>query len=105
MDRCKVCRRPLTNDVSKRYGLGPDCLKRAVAEGNAPLEALAEYKAIKKQKVAKVPRSEPSTVERCSHTVDMFDTPRQHAIDELYEAATRCSRLGINVRIEVLNDQ
>lgn len=104
MQRCKACRRPLTNDLSRKYGLGPDCLKRAVAEGNAPLESLAEYKAIKRQKV-KAPRIEQPANERCEHTVDMFDTPNQHALDELYEVATKCRQLGINVRIEVLHDK
>lgn len=104
MQRCKACRRPLTNDLSKRYGFGPDCLKRAVEEGTAPLESLEEYKAFKKQRIPKAKQDQPA-VERCEHTLDMFDTPNQHALNELYEVAAKCRLLGINVRIEVLHDQ
>lgn len=42
--RCQACRRPITNPVSMQHGLGPDCLRRAVRAGTAPLESLEELK-------------------------------------------------------------
>ena len=38
--RCQACRRPLTNPASVKHGLGPDCLRKAVNSGMAPIDAL-----------------------------------------------------------------
>jgi hypothetical protein len=70
--RCRACRRPLSDPVSLRHGFGPECLKRAVEQGQAPLEALMQMTAFKREKKAKKPpRSAP--VKTDQHSGDLFD--------------------------------
>ena len=70
--RCRACRRPLSDPSSVRHGFGPQCLKRAVEQGQAPPEALAELAASRKTKaIKKPPRSAP--VKAGQQTGDLFD--------------------------------
>ena len=99
--RCKACRRPITSPVSKQYGLGPDCLRKAVKAGTAPIEALTELTAWQRSK----PRSSrpiaapPQAVE--STTPDLFSNLRDQAIAVLNAAAADCRAVGITVTIEI----
>jgi Family of unknown function (DUF6011) len=97
MERCKVCRKTLTNPASKKFGYGPECLKRAVAEGNAPLESLEELKAWKKVS-KKTPRiAQENIPERCENTIDMFESGRASAIEALKRAVAECEAAGVQV--------
>lgn len=97
--RCQACRRPLTNPVSIKQGLGPDCLKRAVRAGTAPLEALEEFTAWKKSQPRRKAIEQVKSV--CSSTPDLFDALRDAALDDLYKAITACQSVGITVKIEI----
>ncbi len=87
--RCAACRRPLTNPVSLRYGMGPDCLKRAAKAGTAPLEALAELKAWERSKPRPTKRESAQRPAPCADNItgDLFEPIRKSAIDELNRAA------------------
>jgi len=100
--RCAACRRPLTNPISLRHKLGPDCLRKAVKAGNAPLEALEEFTAWKKANPkpravrAKAP---PAATE--SQTADLFAALRIAALDDLHKAITACESVGLTITIEI----
>lgn len=95
--RCNACRKPLTNDVSIRYGFGPSCLKRAVAAGNAPLIALEEQ-AAHRRTVAKHRPAKPAIPSE-NHSADLFAAPRRAAIELLYLAQRECESLGVRVTL------
>ena len=103
MNRCRACRRPLTNPASQKHGYGPDCLKRAVKAGNAPLVALEELrewertKPRPKRQQARQKRQEASD----DQTADLFAPLRQAAIDRLQEAVAECLALGVTVKISL----
>lgn len=69
--RCRSCRRPLSDPVSLRHGFGPKCLKRAVEQGQAPLEALAELVAEKRTTRKRRPSQAPAPIQQI--TGDLFD--------------------------------
>lgn len=95
--RCQACRRPLRNPVSIKHMLGPDCLKRAVQAGTAPLEALEEFTAWKKSRRKPVEQVKPV----CMSTLDLFDALKDAALDDLRKAVTACESVGITVTIEI----
>lgn len=100
--RCQACRRLLTNPASIKHGLGPDCLRRAVKAGTAPLEALAELK--EWQRTNKRPakrKAEPVTTTPCSATLDLFAQARAAAIETLKAAAAECAALGVTVSLSI----
>ena len=67
--RCLICNRKLTNPVSKKYGYGPECIKKAVVERSAPLVALVEMdRILKATRIRKVRIADPEQVE----TMDLF---------------------------------
>ena len=101
--RCVACRRPLTNPVSKRQGYGPDCLKKAVKAGTAPLEALEELAAYQRAKPKKPKASKQSAPEviRCDKTLDLFDQLRDAALDDLNKAVSVCRSVGIEVTVTI----
>ena len=97
--RCKACKRPLSNPVSLQHGYGPDCLKRAVQAGTAPLEALEEFTAWKKSQPKRKAVEQVKPV--CSNTPDLFDSLRDQAIQLLNAAAEDCRAVGLTVTIEI----
>ena len=97
--RCQACRRPLTSPVSIKHGLGPDCLKRAVQAGTAPLEALEEFTAWKKAQPKRKAVEQVKPV--CTNTPDLFDSLRDQAIQLLNAAAEDCRAVGLTVTIEI----
>lgn len=99
--RCLACRKLLTSEVSKRYRLGPVCLKRAVANGTLPMTALVEQR--DEQKATKRPkRTKPEPVAD-SRTLDLFDHSRRLAIDALNKAAADCIACGVMVTYLISN--
>ena len=96
--KCKACRRLLTDPISRLYGYGPSCLKRAVSEGNAPIEALEEQKTYRKLKKSRPERQAP-VPERCEKTLDLFQTLKNDALHALHKAVAECVSLGINVKV------
>ena len=100
--RCQACRRPLTNPASVKHGLGPDCLRRAVKAGTAPLEALEELKDWQRTKPRPAKRkAELAPNTRSSTTPDLFDQARQVAIETLKAAATECADLGVKFQLTI----
>lgn len=96
--RCRACRRPLSDPVSLRHGFGPECLKRAVADGQAPLEALTQLAAFRRTtKANKPPR--PAPVKTDQHSGDLFANLKAAALDDLHKAATVLQSLGVGVEI------
>lgn len=98
--RCKACHRPLRNPASIKHQLGPDCLRKAVKAGTAPLEALTEltqWKRTKKQRPAAI---QPQTVTRDTLTMDIFEQPRKDDIGALYDAAESARALGVRVQLD-----
>lgn len=94
--RCLACRRPLTNPASIKHGLGPDCLRKVVKAGTAPLEALEEFTVANcANKRAK--RSKPAEPVADTRTPDLFDQLRAAALDDLHKALAVCLSCGINV--------
>lgn len=73
--RCAACRRPIHNPVSLKHGLGPDCLKKAVAAGNAPLEALEQLATWQRSRRApkKPEPTKPAPASTDSQTGDLFE--------------------------------
>ena len=102
MQRCSACRRPLRNPVSLQYGMGPDCLRKAVKAGTAPLEALAELK--EWQRTNKRParqKADPATPTKCTSTADLFEQLKAAALDDLNKAVTACQSVGITVTLNI----
>jgi hypothetical protein len=97
--RCKSCNRPLSNPVSIQHGYGPDCLKRAVQAGTAPLEALEEFTAWKKAQPKRKVIEQVRPV--CSNTPDLFDSLRDQAIASLRHAVAECLACGVVVTIQI----
>ena len=98
---CAACRRPLTNPVSLQYGMGPDCLRRAVKAGTAPIEALTELAEWKRNKKQRAPAEQETTTFRDPLTIDMFEQPRNEAICRLYDAAEYARSFGVRVKLEI----
>lgn len=98
---CAACRRVLTNPVSLRYGMGPDCLRKAVKAGTAPIEALTELADWKRTKKQRAPVEPEQTVFRDQLTIDMFEQPRNEAIGRLYDAAEQARSFGVRVKLEI----
>ena len=98
--RCQACRRPLRNPVSIKQGLGPDCLKRAVQAGTAPLEALEEFTAWKKAQPKRTKAVE-QVKRTCTNTPDLFDSLRDQAIASLRHAVAECLACGVVVTIQI----
>lgn len=101
--RCKACRRELTNPVSIKYGMGDTCLRRAIAAGNAPIEALEELKAlaVSKRRKKRQPASKEQTIIRDTMTLDLFAQPRRDVLGALYDAAEAARAFGIRVNLEI----
>lgn len=97
MARCKACRRTLTNAISRKYGFGPECLKRAVEQGNAPLESLEELKHARRAR-KKSPRADHKPIpEHCDKTMDLFGLVREDALRNLRSAIADCKSCGVKV--------
>lgn len=95
MTRCRACRRPLTNPVSIREGFGPDCLRRAIAAGQAPLEALetvAEMREWKRANPSGKRRQRKQEQGADAVSADMFEAMRVEAVESLQRAADECRR-------------
>lgn len=93
--RCQACRRPLTNPASIKYQLGPDCLRKAVKAGTAPLEALTELTEWRRSK-KRPPITEAAPI-RDDKTMDLFEQLREAALDDLNKALTACESIGIKI--------
>ena len=103
--RCKACHRPLSDPVSIKHGFGPDCLKKAVAAGQAPLESLTELSAFqrtqrKARKTAK-PAPRPVPVKTDQHTGDLFDPLKTAALEDLDKAVSALQALGVHVEVTI----
>ena len=98
--RCLACKRPLSNPVSLQHGYGPDCLKRAVQAGTAPLEALEEFTAWKKAQPKRT-KSVEQIKRTCTNTPDLFDSLRDQAIGALHHAVAECLACGVVVTIQI----
>jgi hypothetical protein len=98
--RCQACRRTLTNSTSLKFGLGPDCLRKAVKAGNAPLEALAELAEEKKKQPKRI-KPVAQLNRACTNTPDLFDQPRKDAIGALYDAAESARSFWVRVQLEI----
>ena len=100
--RCQACRRPLTNPASIKHGLGPDCLRRAVKAGTAPLDALVELKAWQRTNKRTAKRNaDQATQTKCSSTADLFEQLKAAALDDLNKAVTACQSVGITVTLSI----
>ena len=85
-----------------KHGLGPDCLRRAVKAGTAPLEALEELKDW--QRTNKRParqKADPATPTKCASTADLFEQLKAAALDDLNKAVTACQSVGITVTLNI----
>ena len=105
--RCAACRRPLTNPVSLQHGLGPDCLKKAVKAGSAPLQYLEELTTWQRQQTRQR-RQKPTVTEITAPlhdalTADLFETARAEARRLLEAAATDCRSYGLKVTVTIEN--
>lgn len=100
MDRCKACRRELTNSVSKKYGYGPDCLRRAVEKGNAPLESLEELKEFRRTKKP-LTRQATQPDDRCEKTMDLFEQAKDGAIRLLKASIAECESFGLRINYTI----
>lgn len=98
--RCRACRRPLSSAVSIKYQMGPDCLRKAVKAGTAPLDALTELsteqRETKRRKVRK-----PAPIPDDISTPDLFDMLRIAALDDLRKAVTACASVGVVVTYKI----
>ena len=105
--RCAACRRQLTNPVSLKHGYGPDCLKKAVAAGNAPLEALEHLTAWQRSRRApkKTEPAKPAPASADSQTGDLFEALKAASLKALHRAVGECQRYGINVTVTFTEDQ
>ena len=100
MNKCRSCRRPLTSEVSIRYGLGSVCLKRAVKAGTAPLEALTELSTEQRETKRRNVRK-PAPIPDDISTPDLFDLLRAAALDDLRKAVTACESVGVTVHYTI----
>ena len=98
--RCLACRRPLRNPVSIEHQLGPDCLKKAVRAGNAPLEALEQLTEWQRSRPKAKRAAKPAKATTATGP-DLFETLRSDAIARLQAAADECRHLGITLTIEI----
>ena len=96
MNKCRACRRPLTSEVSIRYGLGSVCLKRAVKAGTAPLEALTELSTEQRNRPKRT-KSAEQLKRTDTKTLDLFDSLREAALDDLRKAVVACESVGVKV--------
>ena len=101
MERCKACSRSLTNEISKKYGYGPDCLKRAVEQGNAPIESLEQLKEMRRIKKPKQPNPTTSDAVRCDKAIDMFEQAKAGALRMLKHCIAECESLGIKINCTI----
>lgn len=92
---CLACRRPLTNETSRKYQLGPVCLRKAVKAGTAPIEALTELTAEQRGKKRRI-ANKPAPI-REHNTMDLFDQLKAAAMDDLSRAVIACESVGIKV--------
>lgn len=99
--RCQACRRPLTNPVSMQHGLGPDCLRRAVRAGTAPLESLEALQHWQRSKPRPAKRKAEPAKNNDGATLDLFEQLRRAAIDALKKAAAECAELGVTVSLSI----
>lgn len=105
--RCAACRRPLHNPVSLKHGLGPDCLKKAVKAGTAPLEALEHLTAWQRSRRApkKTEPAKPAPASTDSQTGDLFAAVKAASLKALHRDVAECQRYGINVTVTFTEDQ
>ena len=96
---CQACRRPLTNPTSIKFGLGPDCLRRAVKAGNAPIEALTELTEWRRSK-KRQPITEAAPI-RDDKTMDLFEQLRTAALDDLNKAVIVCESVGFRIKLTI----
>lgn len=101
MERCKACRRSLTNEISKKYGYGPDCLKRAVEQGNAPLESLEQLKEHKRQSKGRTRQPADHEPVRCDKTLDLFEQAKEGAMRMLKHCISECESLGMKINLTI----
>jgi hypothetical protein len=94
---CQACRRPLTNETSQKYRLGPVCLRKAVKAGTAPIEALTELTAEQRGKKRIVTKQAEQLKRTCTKTPDLFEQLRAAALDDLSKAVSVCESVGIKV--------
>ena len=99
--RCQACRRTLTNPASIKHQLGPDCLRKAVAAGTAPLEALEELRNWQQSRPKQPKRTKEIRPAACGETLDLFEQLRVAALDDLNKAADTCRSVGIAVTITI----
>jgi hypothetical protein len=102
--KCLACRRELTSEVSKKYGYGTSCLKRAVAEGNAPLESLSEIKQLRREAKKRPKQTQQPIPERCDKTMDLFASAKKSAIKLLECAVKECEAYGLVVTYRIENE-
>lgn len=84
-----------------RQGIGPDCLKKAVKAGTAPLEALEELAAYQRAKPKKQKAPKQDVPIRCDKTLDLFDALKDAALDDLHKSAETCRSFGMAVTITI----
>jgi len=94
---CLACRRPLTNETSRKYQLGPVCLRKAVKAGTAPLQALTELVSEQRSKKRIITKPAEQLKHTCTNTPDLFDQLRTAALDDLIKAVTVCESVGIKI--------
>lgn len=101
-NRCKACRRPLTNPISLKHGLGPDCLRRAVKNGTAPLEALNALTQWQrtKNKAKSANRRTPPEIKDTA-TLDLFEEEKRLSIERLMSAVAECETIGLRISITI----
>lgn len=106
MHRCRACRRPLTNPISIREGFGPDCLKRAIAAGQAPLNALEAVEEMRQWRCSnpdKKIRQRKKERAPDAMSADIFEAVRVEAVNSLHRAADECRRYGVGVTVIIDN--
>ena len=102
VNRCLLCKRILKNRYSIANKYGPDCLRRAVKAGTAPLDALDELKAWQRTNKRTAKRNaDQATQTKCSNTADLFEQLKAAALDDLNKAITACQSVGITVTLNI----
>jgi len=97
---CKACRRPRSNPVSIQHGYGPDCLKRAVQAGTAPMTALGEMVAWQRSRPKQQKqRTELKHID--TKTMDLFAKAKVAALDDMHKAAEVCRSFGLSITITI----
>ena len=99
--RCLACRRPLTSEVSIRYGLGSVCLRRAVKAGTLGIEALTELTSEQRETTKRRKVRKPTPIPDDISTPDLFDMLRAAALDDLRRAVTACESVGVTVNYTI----